>query len=236
MRRHRLGLLLQPAELDGDLLGVVLPRRPLGAMVPGRGYLVRGATSSSTRWRCHLTASDDDDSGGMHGGGARHNGGVAAAELADLEVDGTGVEVEGGPRGVARAPPPPGHAAQVPGVPGSPAIGSPSTTATRSPSRCAARGPLVLVHGFSAEGMLYAQSLWRLVDMGFKVVAIDTAGHGGTQGLPTGGGDFAAYSALLGRVLDALGIQQAVLAGHSMGGRLVTQLRRRTPSGSSPCC
>ena len=53
---------------------------------------------------------------------------------------------------------------------------------------CGTGVPLVLVHGFSAEGMLYAQSLWRLVDMGFKVVAIDTAGHGGTQGLPTGGG------------------------------------------------
>src|SRR5690606_32024096 len=48
---------------------------------------------------------------------------------------------------------------------------------------CGTGVPLVLVHGFSAEGMLYAQSLWRLVDMGFKVVAIDVAGHGGTQGL-----------------------------------------------------
>jgi pimeloyl-ACP methyl ester carboxylesterase len=89
--------------------------------------------------------------------------------------------------------------------------------------------PLVLVHGFSAEGMLYAQSLWRLVDMGFKVVAIDAAGHGGTQGLPTGGGDFAAYAALLGRVLDTLGIRRAVLAGHSMGGRLVTQYAAANP-------
>lgn len=88
---------------------------------------------------------------------------------------------------------------------------------------CGTGIPLVLVHGFSAEGMLYAQSLWRLVDMGFKVVAIDTAGHGGTQGLPTGGADFAAYTELLGRVVDALGVERAVFAGHSMGGRLVTE-------------
>ena len=47
--------------------------------------------------------------------------------------------------------------------------------------------PLVVVHGFSAEGILYAQTLSRLVDLGFKVIAIDTAGHGGTLGLPTGG-------------------------------------------------
>ena len=94
---------------------------------------------------------------------------------------------------------------------------------------CGRGVPLVLVHGFTAEGMLYAQSLWRLVDMGFKVVAVDAAGHGGTQGLPTGGGDFAAYAALLGRVLDTLGIERAVLAGHSMGGRLVTQYAATEP-------
>jgi pimeloyl-ACP methyl ester carboxylesterase len=94
---------------------------------------------------------------------------------------------------------------------------------------CGEGVPFVVVHGFSAEGFLYAQTLWRLVDMGFKVVAIDTAGHGGTQGLPTGGADFAAYTDLLRRVLDALGIRRCVIAGHSMGGRLVTQLAATDP-------
>jgi len=94
---------------------------------------------------------------------------------------------------------------------------------------CGQGVPFVLVHGFSAEGMLYAQALWRLVDLGFKVVAIDTAGHGATQGLPTGGRDFSAYTDLLDRVLDALGIEQAVFAGHSMGGRLVTELAAARP-------
>ena len=37
------------------------------------------------------------------------------------------------------------------------------------------------------RGLLYAQTLSRLVGLGFKVIAIDTAGHGGTLGLPTGG-------------------------------------------------
>ena len=44
MRRSRLGVLLQPdVDVDGDLLGTVLPRRPAMATVaplPGRGYLV----------------------------------------------------------------------------------------------------------------------------------------------------------------------------------------------------
>lgn len=89
--------------------------------------------------------------------------------------------------------------------------------------------PLVVVHGFSAEGFLYAQTLSRLVSMGFKVIAIDTAGHGNTQGLPSDGQDLNAYSELLGRVIDELGIRTCILAGHSMGGRLVTQLAAARP-------
>src|SRR3954449_13293467 len=94
---------------------------------------------------------------------------------------------------------------------------------------CGRGVPLVVVHGFSAEGILYAQTLSRLVDLGFKVVAIDVAGHGGTLGLPTGAANMQTYTALLRRVLDHLGIERAVFAGHSMGGRLVTELAAREP-------
>lgn len=96
-------------------------------------------------------------------------------------------------------------------------------------SVCGRGVPIVLVHGYSAEGMLYAQTLSRIVHAGFKVVAIDTAGHGSTQGLPEGGADFESYTRLLGRVLDELGIRKAILAGHSMGGRLITELAAREP-------
>jgi pimeloyl-ACP methyl ester carboxylesterase len=89
--------------------------------------------------------------------------------------------------------------------------------------------PVVLVHGFTAEGILYAQTLSRLVRMGFKVVAIDVAGHGGTQGLPPGGEDLECYAQLLGRVLDELGVRRALFAGHSLGGRLVAQLVASQP-------
>jgi len=89
--------------------------------------------------------------------------------------------------------------------------------------------PLVLVHGFTAEGFLYAQTLSRLVSMGFKVIAIDTANHGSTQGLPAGGANFGEYARLLGRALDELGIEHAFFAGHSMGGRVITQLCASEP-------
>lgn len=89
--------------------------------------------------------------------------------------------------------------------------------------------PLVVIHGFTAEGFLYAQTLSRLCGMGFRVIAIDIAGHGGTAGLPEDGLNIGAYSALVGRVLDKLGVRHCLLAGHSMGGRLVTQLAANQP-------
>lgn len=89
---------------------------------------------------------------------------------------------------------------------------------------CGRGVPLVVVHGFSAEGILYAQTLSRIVDLGFKVVAIDVAGHGATLGLPTGAGTFSRYTELVGQALNHLGVDKAVLAGHSMGGRLITEL------------
>ncbi len=96
---------------------------------------------------------------------------------------------------------------------------------------CGRGVPLVIVHGFTAEGILYAQSLSRLVGLGFKVIAIDAAGHGGTLGLPTGAQSLTSYSELLGRVLDHLGVHKSVLVGHSMGGRLVTELAAASPNG-----
>jgi pimeloyl-ACP methyl ester carboxylesterase len=98
----------------------------------------------------------------------------------------------------------------------------------------AGRGvPLVVVHGFTANGMLYAPTLSRLVSMGFKVVAIDVAGHGGTSVLPVQGGHVEAYAAHLGRALDELGIRRPILVGHSMGGRLVAQLAADRPGVAS---
>src|SRR3954468_15908385 len=89
--------------------------------------------------------------------------------------------------------------------------------------------PLVVVHGFTAEGFLYAQTLHRLVGLGFKVIAIDMAGHGATQGLPLSGGHLGDYAELMGRVIEELGIRKAVIAGHSMGGRVTAQLAAQRP-------
>jgi pimeloyl-ACP methyl ester carboxylesterase len=89
--------------------------------------------------------------------------------------------------------------------------------------------PLVVAHGFSFAGMLYVQSLSRLASMGFKVIAVDLAGHGGSGGLAERGHLIDEYRLFLGRVLDELGVGPAVLAGHSLGGRLVADLAAAEP-------
>ena len=89
--------------------------------------------------------------------------------------------------------------------------------------------PLVVAHGFSFAGGLYVQSLSRLASMGFRVLAVDLAGHGGTAGLGSDGWGLPGYRRFLGRVLDELGVKRAVLCGHSLGGRLVAELAASEP-------
>lgn len=91
-------------------------------------------------------------------------------------------------------------------------------------SVCGEGVPLVVVHGIMAEGMLYARTLRRLAGLGFQVIAVDSAGHGRTATLGAGGFRWGAYVELHRRVLDHLGIEQAVLLGHSMGGRIVVDV------------
>src|SRR5439155_17174158 len=66
--------------------------------------------------------------------------------------------------------------------------------------------PLVVAHGFSFAGGLYVQSLSRLASMGFRVLAVDLAGHGHTSGLGVGGFGLAAYRRFLSQVRDGLGV------------------------------
>jgi pimeloyl-ACP methyl ester carboxylesterase len=96
-------------------------------------------------------------------------------------------------------------------------------------SVCGEGVPLVMVHGVIAEGMLYARTLRRLAGAGFKVIAVDSAGHGRTAGLGRRGWGWDAYVDLHEQVLDQLGIERAVLVGHSMGGRVVVDLAARRP-------
>jgi pimeloyl-ACP methyl ester carboxylesterase len=85
--------------------------------------------------------------------------------------------------------------------------------------------PLVLASGLLPTDRLYVQTLSRLASTGFRVVAADVAGSGAASD----GRGLDDYGRLLGRLLDELGICRAILAGHSLGGRLVTELAAGRP-------
>jgi len=89
--------------------------------------------------------------------------------------------------------------------------------------------PLVVAHGFAAQGVLYSQTLSRLVSMGFKVVAVDMPGHGSTPLPRLPAVSMAAYVERTADAIDALGIRRAVFMGHSMGGRVMAELAAGRP-------
>ena len=89
--------------------------------------------------------------------------------------------------------------------------------------------PLVFMHGLALSRHAYVRMLSRVAGLGFLVIAIDAAGHGDTRNLPRNAADLADRVDLTVRTLDALGLRQAVFAGHSMGGRMAIQLAAVAP-------
>jgi pimeloyl-ACP methyl ester carboxylesterase len=89
--------------------------------------------------------------------------------------------------------------------------------------------PLVFLHGLALNHRAYLDMLEDVAGMGFLVIAIDAAGHGDTDALRTRKACVADFAELTLRVIDYLGIQQAVFVGHSFGGRMVIELAASAP-------
>lgn len=87
---------------------------------------------------------------------------------------------------------------------------------------------VVLLHGYSASVQWWDRVAAALP--GQRVVAVDLVGHGGSEA-PR---DVAQYgidgqAEAVHRALDALGVERAVLVGHSMGGLVAIALAERDP-------
>ncbi|NLU63623.1 alpha/beta hydrolase [Rhodococcus sp. HNM0563] len=81
------------------------------------------------------------------------------------------------------------------------------------------RGPtVVLCHGFPGLGYSYRHQVETLSAAGYRAVAPDMPGYGGTD-RPESVGDYTnvAVADRLTRLLDALGIERAVFVGHDFG-------------------
>ncbi|WGT64879.1 alpha/beta fold hydrolase [Variovorax paradoxus] len=82
--------------------------------------------------------------------------------------------------------------------------------------------PVLLMHGFPYDIHTYAEVAPMLADKGCRVIVPYLRGYGGTRFLSDAtprSGEQAALGADLLALLDALGIQRAVLAGYDWGGR-----------------
>lgn len=95
----------------------------------------------------------------------------------------------------------------------------------------AARPAIVLVHGAGHDHSVWNHPARRLAHHGFSVLAPDLPGHGRSGGpaLP----DVPALAAWIAQLVEACGVGQAVLVGHSMGSLIALHCAATQPALAS---
>lgn len=94
-------------------------------------------------------------------------------------------------------------------------------------------GPVVLAaHGITANALSWA-AVARELAGGVRLIAPDLRGRAGSAHLP-GPYGMAAHAADLVAIADHLGLSRVALAGHSMGGFVVTETAARYPDRAGP--
>ncbi len=94
--------------------------------------------------------------------------------------------------------------------------------------RTGSGAPLVLVHGFPLDHSIWEPVVPFLTD-DFDLILPDLPGFGGSDS-PGPDPDIETYAHALADLLSALGLTQAFLAGHSMGGYVALAFARLYPS------
>lgn len=102
-------------------------------------------------------------------------------------------------------------------------------SATAAPAPTAA--PIVLIHGIGVSHRYFSR-LHSLLALTEHVHSIDLPGFGGLP-KPAGSPTVAEMSRALGQVLDVLGVQRAMLVGHSMGAQWAVELGAQRPDLAS---
>lgn len=92
------------------------------------------------------------------------------------------------------------------------------------------RGPaVVFIHGLSASMYAWRHQLEPVLAAGHRVIAYDNRGFGFSERSDTGYSN-ADYAGLLVALLDSLGVGDAVLVGHSMGGAIALETALLSPN------
>lgn len=105
--------------------------------------------------------------------------------------------------------------------------GQSACIATAGPAFDPALPSIVLVHGALNDHTVWDPLLPHLADAGRNVLAVDLPGHGGSAGPALG--TVEAMADWLLALLDAAGIDRALLTGHSMGSLVALEAARRAP-------
>jgi pimeloyl-ACP methyl ester carboxylesterase len=104
--------------------------------------------------------------------------------------------------------------------------GSVQVTDTGEPD--SGRGqPIVLIHGF-AGSLRWFDRVVPLLEGSHRVIRIDLLGHGGSE-KPAKGYEIPSQAEVVAQALGELGVRDALVAGHSMGGLVATALVERAP-------
>jgi pimeloyl-ACP methyl ester carboxylesterase len=87
--------------------------------------------------------------------------------------------------------------------------------------------PIVLIHCFSCA-INWWNRMMPMLDRNHRVVAVDLLGHGGSE-KPTSGYTIPNQADLVAQALARLGVRDAVVVGHSLGGSVAVGLAERSP-------
>jgi non-heme chloroperoxidase len=81
--------------------------------------------------------------------------------------------------------------------------------------------PVLLVAGFKAPATSWKPQLGPLADAGYRVIALDRRGHGGSEVGPDGGHTMSRHGADIRDAITTLGLRDVTVVGQSMGGNAV---------------
>lgn len=90
--------------------------------------------------------------------------------------------------------------------------------------------PVVLIHGFPLSGRAWERQERALLAAGRRVITYDRRGFGRSS-QPVSGYDYDTFAADLDKLLTALDLRDADIAGHSMGGGEIARYLGRYGSG-----
>ncbi|GAB4569632.1 MAG: alpha/beta hydrolase [Anaerolineae bacterium] len=89
--------------------------------------------------------------------------------------------------------------------------------------------PVLLVHGLGGSTFSWRENIAALADAGYRTIALDLPGFGLTDKPLAYDYSHPSQADFIAALLDAVGIEQAVLVGHSMGGSIIGHVAVRHP-------